>query len=332
MKVRIIGDLYIDSEYMRGCFESKKIKNIDIGSVQWVLETHGDLQKVNLLVEHGGSEVYEVPNYVINAIKDAEVIITQFCPVNRRVIDNCPDLKAIGTVRAGLENVNVEYAKEKGIRIFNNAGRNANAVADFTVGMLLAECRNIARAHAAIVSGSWNREFANSGMVPDLPGKTIGIIGFGQIGSKVARRLKAFDAKIICYDPYYCDTNTEFDFVDLNTLLETSDFVTIHMRLTEDTHHMLGKAELAKMKSTAYLINTARSGLIDEAALVEALMKHQIMGAALDVFEEEPLSTKNLLITLDNVTLTPHMAGVTRDAFWGAPDLLVERMREYLES
>ena len=332
MKVRIIGDIYIDAEGMKESFASKGIRNIDIDAVQWALESAGELQKVNLLMERGGSEMYEVPDYIIDAVRDAEVIITEFCPINRHMIDSCPNLKAIGTIRAGTENLNVEYAREKGLRVFNNAGRNANAVADFTVGMLLSECRNIAKAHASIVSGGWKREFANSGMIPDLCGKTIGVIGVGQIGSKVARRLKAFEAKIVCYDPYCCDTNTEFDFVDLDTLLSASDFVTIHMRLTESTHHMLGRAELGRMKKTAYLINTARSGLIDEEALIEALREHRIMGAALDVFDQEPLPADSPFLSLDNVTLTPHMAGVTRDAFWGAPGLLAERMREYLES
>jgi len=165
-----------------------------------------------------------------------------------------------------------------------------------------------------------------------LAGKTVGIIGVGQIGSKVARRLKAFDSKIICYDPYCCNTNTEFDFVDLDTLLKQSDFITIHMRLTESTKHMLGKRELALMKPTAYVINTARSGLIDEAALVEALQNKQIMGAALDVFEEEPLTSGNPLLALKNVTLTPHMAGASRDAFWGAPALLAQKIEKALQA
>lgn len=332
MKLVVIGDIYIDSDGIRTAFEEKRIPNTEVSAVQWELASQGELQMVNLAVEQGGSEMYEVPDYILEHVKDAEILVTQFCPINKKVIDSCPKLKMIGTIRAGMENINCEYAKEKGIRIVNNAGRNANAVADFTVGMLLAECRNIGRAHASIVSGGWEREFTNTGMIPDLAGKTVGIIGVGQIGSKVARRLKAFDSKVICYDPYCCDTNTEFDFVDLDTLLKQSDFVTIHMRLTESTKHMLGKRELSLMKPTAYVINTARSGLIDEAALVEILRNKQIMGAALDVFEEEPLTAGNPLLALKNVTLTPHMAGVSRDAFWGAPALLAQKIEKALEA
>lgn len=332
MKLVVIGDIYIDSVGIRTAFEEKKIPNVEVSDVQWELATQGDLQMVNLAVEQGGSEMYEVPDYIIEKVKEAEILVTQFCPINKKVIDSCPNLKIIGTVRAGMENINCEYAKEKGIRIVNNAGRNANAVADFTVGMLLAECRNIGRAHASLISGGWEREFTNSGMVPDLASKTVGVIGVGQIGTKVARRLKAFDCKVICYDPYCCDTNKEFDFVDLDTLLKQADFVTIHMRLTESTKHMLGKRELSLLKPTAYVVNTARSGLIDEAALVEALQEKRIMGAALDVFDEEPLEAGNPILQLKNVTLTPHMAGVTRDAFWGAPALLAQKIEKVLEA
>ena len=332
MKIAIIGDIYIDKQVMLDAFLGKELKGAEIVAVQWEVASQGELQQINLATEQGGSEVYEVPDAVIDAVRDAECLVTQFCPINKKVIDSCPNLKVIGTVRAGMENINTEYARDKGIRVVNTAGRNANAVADFTVGMMLSECRNIAKAHASIVHGGWQREFANSNMVPDLAGKTIGVIGVGQIGSKVARRLKAFDAHVICYDPYCCDTNTEFEFVDLDTLLRTADFITIHMRLTESTEHMIGRAELAKLKPTAYVVNTARSGLIDEAALVEALQQKKIMGAALDVFDEEPLTAGNPLLKLDNVTLTPHMAGVTRDSFWGAPALLAEKLRPFVEA
>ncbi|MEG2252630.1 MAG: NAD(P)-dependent oxidoreductase [Clostridia bacterium] len=286
MKIVVISDIYIDGEVILNAFEKKHLKGAEVSTVQWMLASQSDLQKVNLIVEQGGSEMFEVPDYIIDAVKGAECVVTQFCPVNKKMIDACPNLKIIGTVRAGMENINCEYAKEKRIRVVNNAGRNANAVADFTVGMLLSECRNIAKAHASIVNGGWQREFANSGLVPDLANKTVGVIGVGQIGSKVAQRLKAFDAHVICYDPYCCNANAEFEFMDLDALLREADFITIHMRLTKATEHMIGRDEIAKMKPTTYIVNTARSGLIDEKALVEALQQRKIMGAALDVFDE----------------------------------------------
>lgn len=137
-------------------------------------------------MEQGGSEVVEPEDYILEAIGDADMVITQFCPITRRVIDACPNLKAIGVLRGGVENVNVAYASEKGILVLNTPGRNANAVADFTVGMMISECQNIAKAHRELKAGRWVRDYANAASAPDLCEKTVGLVGYGNIGRKVA--------------------------------------------------------------------------------------------------------------------------------------------------
>lgn len=330
MKIVGIGDLLIPCKDIINGFQSLKDEGFDISTVDWELENYTVLQNINLLVEQGGSETYEPPQYILDAVQDADIIITQFCTITQRVIDYCQNLKAIGVLRGGTENVNVSYATQKGILVFNTPGRNANAVADFTVGMLISECRNIAKAHLELKSGNWVRDFSNAEYVPDLCDKTVGIIGYGNIGRKVAQRLRGFEMNIIAYDPFITPENCDSQMVSLRELMMQSDFVTIHSRLSPETEKMINAELISLMKPTAYLINTARSGLVDEDALCCALASHKIAGAALDVFEVEPPGKDYKMVTLDNVTITPHLAGGTKDAFTQSPKLLASELRKVL--
>lgn len=329
MKLVGIGDLLIPSEYIKRGFAGFRDKGISVETVTWELKDYEELQHINLLVEQSGAEVYQVPDYILKATEDADFIITQFCTITKALMDHCKHLKAIGVLRAGIENVNLEYANEKGIMVFHTPGRNATAVADFTVGMLLAECRNIAKSHEELKKGNWVRDYANAEYVPDLEGKTAGIIGYGNIGRRVAERLRAFGMKILAYDPYY--KGNEVSLATLEELMKESDFVLVHYRLTPETKHMINKEMLNLMKPTAYLINTARSGLVDEEALVEVLREKKIFGAAVDVFENEPPEKDDPLVNCSNVTVTPHIAGGTKDAFLNSPVLLAKEMAKILE-
>ena len=202
MKIVGIGDLLIPEQYIKEGFKELEKKGHQVETIQWKLKDYEELQNINLKVETEGCESVEPSDEVIEAVKDAEVIITQFCPITKKLIDACPSLKVIGVLRGGYENINVEYAEEKGILLYHTPGRNSNAVADFTVGMLLAECRNIAKSHCNLKKGFWVRDYTNAASVPDLPYKTVGIVGFGEIGRKVAQRLKGFEMKILTFDPY----------------------------------------------------------------------------------------------------------------------------------
>ena len=324
-----IGDLFIPCEYIEKGMASLRDYGIDVSTVEWKLSGFDELQHINLLVEQGERENIPLPEDVLDALADAEIIITQFFPITKAVIDACPKLETIGVLRAGIENVNAEYAKEKGIRVFHAVGRNAHAVSDFAVGAIICEARNIARGHYGIKNGQWIREYPNSASIPDLHGKTVGIIGYGEIGRLVQKKLSGFDMNVIAYDPYYHGSDVQT--VDLETLMEVSDFVTIHARLTAENEHMINAELLARMKPTAYLINTSRSGLIDEEALVAVLREHKIAGAFLDVFDHEPPAIDDPLVQLDNVTLTPHMAGGSKDAFYNTPVLLADALIEDIQ-
>lgn len=329
MKLVGIGDLFIPCEYIEQGMEPLKARGISISTVEWKLKGFDELQSINLAVEQGGREDVEIPDYILDAVRDADIIITQFFPVGKKLIDECKNLKYIGVLRAGYENINFEYAAQEGIKVFNTVGRNAHAVSDFAVGMMIAEARNIARGHNGIKNGDWIRSYPNSDSIPDFTGKTVGIVGYGEIGSLVAKKLGGFDVKILVFDPF-CK-NESVNRVDLDTLMRESDFVTLHARLTAENEHMIGARELSLMKHTAYLINTSRSGLVDEKALYETLKAGKIAGAALDVFDVEPPPVDYPLVTLPNVTLTPHMAGGSKDAFFNTPKLLAAGFADYLD-
>lgn len=323
MKLVGIGDLFIPCEYIERGMRLTEF-GIETETVEWKLGGFDELQRINLGIETNGPDGFEPPEYILERLRGAEILITQFFPVNKAVLKAANKLKYIGVLRAGFENVDIKASKEAGITVFHTPGRNAESVSDFAVGLMICEARNIARGHFGIKTGKWIREYPNSVSIPDFAGRTVGIIGYGEIGRHVARKLGGFGVKILVYDPFVRDIET----VSLERLMSESDFVTLHARLTDDNYHMISEHELSIMKPTAYLINTSRSGLVDEGALYNALSRGKIAGAALDVFEIEPPGIDNPLVTLPNVTLTPHMAGGSQDAFRNTPKKLADDMRK----
>lgn len=321
MRVLAIADKFIPADMMKAGFAALERLGHEVVVREWFHPDVKALQADNLAVEQRGADAVELPAGLADDIGGYDMLVVQFAPVGGRLIARAGRLKWIGVLRAGTENVDAAAAAAAGIEVVPTPGRNARAVAEFTVGMILAETRNIARAHAAMKHNRFRKDFPNADAIPEMSGKEVGLIGLGHIGGMVARLLSSFDCRLLVYDPFL----KEAPAGDLDSLLSRADVVSIHMRLTGDTRHMIGERELGLMKPTAYLINTARSGLVDENALVEALRAKAIMGAAIDVFEKEPLPAGHPFLGLDNITLTPHLAGSTRDAFANTPGLFCER-------
>ena len=327
MKIVGIADEGIVGKYIEEGFAAFKEKGCEIETVMWESD-HDKVGEVLRITEKQGAEAVEVPNFVCEAVKDADIIITQFCPINKKVIDAAPKCRVVGVCRAGIENVNLPYATEKGILVYNTLGRNADAVADLTVAGLLAEVRNVARGYDVIRSGGWRVPSANAKCIPDIPGKTLGVIGFGEIGSRVAKRLGlGFGMNVLVYDPYYKGELPEYArMTTFEDLMKNSDLITIHVRLTDDTYHLISKEMIDLMKPTAVIANVARSGLIDNEALYDALVNKRIMGAFIDVWDEEPTPKDYPLVMLDNVTASPHRGGGTLDARTKSPEKLAAEM------
>ncbi len=332
VKALAIGDAMIHGEAFGKAVEKNLSNFVDqVVCGEWESD-YPKLQNRRLIVEQQGPEVEVVDDTILKEGGDAEILTGLFVPVSSKVMDAMPNLRVAGVSRAGLENVNVIEATKRGVVVFNVMGRNAHAVSDFAVGMMLAEARNIARAHYSIKNHEWRKKFFNSDAVPELNGKTIGLVGFGYIGHLVAKKLSGFDCNVIVYDPYAKEEDIKASGctkVEIEELFKTADFISIHARLTEANKKMIGAELLNMMKPTAYFINTGRAGLVDQDALVDVLQKGKIKGAALDVFTTEPLQDERF-IELDNVTLTTHIAGTTTDALTNSPYLLTEDIRKFL--
>jgi D-3-phosphoglycerate dehydrogenase len=334
MEVLCIGDVMIPGDNIGAAAKMLRLNNLNIDIKNWETDW-GKLQDRRLIIEKQGPSAESVVPQILNANKDTEMLLVLFCPVSREAINALPNLKLIGASRAGLENIDVKYATEKGIIVQNIKGRNAQAVSDFTIGLILGEVRNIARSYHAVKNGVWRKNFVNSEMIPELQGKTIGLVGFGDIGQLVAQKLSGFQVNILVFDPYVSDEVIQkyhVQKVTIEDLLKNADFVSLHARLSKDSKNVIGEKELSLMKKNAYLINTARAGLINEDALYNTLREKKIAGAALDVFWQEPIGENSRWLELDNVTLTTHIAGTTKEALTKSPYLLVEDINKLLEN
>lgn len=329
-KVLVVGDPLLTSEALKKAVHSTLGEHTEVVCADWKPASDEEFWYLRSIVEKNGPSVGKPPQELYDLAADVDLIITQHTPINAQIIERAQKCSAIGICRAGVENIDVQAATKKNIAVFHTMGRNAHAVSDYTIGMMLCEMRNIARSHAELKQGNWKKQYANAGFVGDMFEKTVGLIGFGYIGHVVARKLRGFDVDLIVYDPY-ADAGVIEEAgakkVSLEELCRRADFISMHARLSPETQGLLGAEQFALMKPTAYVINTARAGLIDEQALVDALQAKKIGGAALDVFWVEPPAADHPLMNLDNVTITPHLAGSTKDAFSRTPYLLLAEIK-----
>ncbi|HBZ9064501.1 TPA: 2-hydroxyacid dehydrogenase [Citrobacter freundii] len=324
MKCLAIADLFINKAMMDAGLNALRDKGIDVEVREWSHDSIEKLQEDNLRVEQEGAEAVTLPAALLEGADDVEILITQFAPVNTAVLDKLPKLKYIGVLRGGVENVNQQVALARGIEVMNTPGRNARSVAEFTVGMMLAEMRNIARSHDALRDKFWRKDSPNNQAIPELGGKVVGLVGLGHIAQLVAGFLSAFGTEIIFYDKYVFG-HERYEKVDtLDELVTRADVVSLHARMTPETENLINAHHFGLMKSSAIIVNTARSGLINERDLIDALQTGKIMGAALDTFDDEPLPDDSAFYLLNNVTITPHIAGSTLDAFSNSPKLFAE--------
>lgn len=228
-------------------------------------------------------------------------------------MERCPKLKIICKHGVGLDNIHVNKAKELGIAVCNAPGTNSNAVADLALGLMLSVCRKISHSAALVRDGVWKSHIGE-----DVCGKTVGLLGFGAIAKGVARRARGFGMKILAYDPFVTQLPEEFEgwveLCDMDTVITSCDILSVHIPLTPETRNTISTEELAKMKQGAYVINTARGGIVNEMALYEALKSGHLNGAAMDVVESEPMTPEHPLLSLDNVVVTPHIAMYSKEA------------------
>jgi len=246
-------------------------------------------------------------------VADVEgIILRTNIKVTREIIEAAPCLKIISRTGAGVDNVDVAAATEKGILVCDTPGVNSNSVAEQTLAILLGLAKQLKIMNKAMCEGNW--KIRNDSKTVDVEGKTLGLIGIGRIGSLVAYKCRqAFNMKVIAYDPYVKQAEGIELCPNLDQVFKEADFISIHVPYMEQTHHLVNAKLLNLMKPDAYLINTSRGPLVDEKALIEALEKGSIAGAGLDVFEKEPPSPDNPLLRFNNVIVTPHSSALSRE-------------------
>lgn len=332
-KILLVSDGGVTKELMKKMDELEPygaeitlVEDTDMPSMGYITDRMG-------LLEREGINAAPSCKSILENCADKEIIVVHVASINREVIAASPNLKVAAVLRGGFENADAQALKEKGIKLINAPWRSADAVADFTVGMMISENKNIARSHKLLFEGKWCKNYPNQSYIHNMNRSIVGIIGFGYIGHRVAERVKAFGSKVVVFDPFQKPEVIEkegYPVLSLEELLKQSDYVTIHMRLSDQTNKYLGKREFSLMKPTAYFINTARAGLVDTSALLKALQEKSIGGAAIDVFDKEPLTPDNPFFQLDNVTLTPHLAGTSCDTMRNSVDICFEDIKNYL--
>ena len=248
-------------------------------------------------------------------VREAEFLILHPAELCRTIIQSAKHLRHVQLLTAGYDKVDLAAAAECGITVATNGGANAWAVAEQAIALLLCLYKRLIQCDRSVRAGTWRKPITGMNTF-ELAGKTVGLLGVGNIGSKVAKRLQAFETRIIYHDRFRQPGDEDWESVSLETLLREADVLSVHVPLTAETRGMIGAKELASMKSSAVIINTSRAEVFDEAALESALRSGQIAGAGLDVVHQEPVAMSSGLLTLDNVVLSPHSAGHSYEAWF----------------
>ncbi len=270
------------------------------------------LNQVAEVIENGGKEA----SSIIEKGKEADGVLIRSAKITDEIMAAMPNLKVIGKHGIGVDNIDVEAATRRGIMVVNAPESNVNAVAEHSLCMILALSKHLLQMDKEVR----NNNFAMRTQVEniELSGKKLGLLGFGRIARLLAKKCKALDMEILAYDPFITKEQAKDAGVEkvetLEEILEISDFISLHLPLTKETQNLIGKNQLLKMKKSAFIINAARGGIINEADLYEALTQNIIKGAALDVFNDEPPKADSPLFTLPNVLLSPHNAALTDNA------------------
>ncbi len=331
MKALILGDRFITNELLKKALEEAFCGTgirftYDFRANEWPLKPVEQNDEVR---EYCGPDDDLIP-----LVRDADIILTHTACITRRVIEASNRLKVIGAARGGPVNINVSACSERGIPVLYAPGRNSSAVAELTVGLILAETRSIVRAHQSLMRDRrWRGDlYVLERVGSELSASTVGLIGLGAIGRKVARILASFGSRILVYDPYVKPRQEEsqYRFVPLDELLSKADIVSLHARYTPETRGMIGEREIGLMKRTAVLVNTARGELVDHRALYNALKSGRIAGAALDVFEGEPPPDDSPLYELENVTVTTHLGGASLQAAEMGARIAAEEVSKFI--
>ncbi len=283
----------------------------------------------------GLKEYFGTAEDVVAFVDDAEILVTHLAPLSRGMFEQLPNLKLVAVSRGGPVNIDMAAARDHGVTVVNTPGRNSTAVAEFTLGAILTETRKIREGHEDLRKGNWRGDLYRADVTGrELNEMTVGVIGYGNIGTKVVKLLRAFGTRVLVCDPYVQldpeDAKAGVEHVSLDRILAESDVVTLHARVTDETKKMMNADAFRKMKNDALFVNTARGPMCDYDDLYEALTTGQIASAMMETFGIEPVPADWPLLQLPNVTLTPHIAGASVRTVTFAAEQAAEEVRRYI--
>jgi D-3-phosphoglycerate dehydrogenase len=324
IRVLVAGDHFVLNRLLIEAVRARAPRELEFAelTLDWPLVPFGRVAEVD---EASGTE-----DQLIEALDGAEICLTQMAPLTRRVIAAAPRLKLIGIGRGGPVNANLKAAAEHGVAVCCAPGRNANATAEHTLGMILAAARRIPQTHVELAAGRWRSDYYRYDEVGiELRGSTVGLVGGGAVGHRVAELLAAFGAHVLIHDPYLTDGGVA-DLVSLDELLSRAQVLTLHARVTPETTGMIGAARLAALPAGSIIVNCARGALLDYEAVCDAIEAGHLFGAAFDVFPEEPIPAGSRLLSTPGIVLTPHLAGASRQTAANAADILAGDVARYL--
>ena len=331
MKAVAVGDLLLPASVFDETIRSASwVTAYD--SFDWdVTKKRDELRNVVRRMETGGSRAFLPTQEELERLKDAEVILSHLFTIPREVFEAAPKLRYILSARGGVENIDLKAAHEHGVSVIHCPAHNAIAVAEYAIGLMIAESRNIARADRGLRSGTWIEKYPDSAAIPELRGSNVGIIGFGRIGQATGRIAAALGMRVLAHSPHESDEGRRIGtYVDLDTLLRESDVISLHCPLTKDNAELINRQTIAKMKDGALLVNNARGQLLNEQDVADALNSGKLAGAALDVVSTEPVHADNPLLSAKNCILTPHISWAPLESRQRIMDITAANIQAFL--
>lgn len=332
MKILVVGDSFVPTRLF-------KIGLADLAAAHRVRFIHLDMDAPFVPATPSERSIKEYagnPQQLVDALDGDEILLVHGAPVTDAVLDASPSLKVVGVARGGPVNIDLAAASARGIAVITAPGRNADAVADLTLAFIVMLARGIMTSIEFVERGGRVGDSAFEGAQffgHELNGNILGLVGYGNVGARVARRALAFGMSILVYDPYVTPAQVEgpgIKMMELDELLVQSDFVSLHARATPQTVDFFEASKFGKMKQGAFFINTARETLVDEQALYKALISQRLAGAALDVLRPRPEDSPSPLASLPNVIITPHIGGATHEAALRGVQILAAQIEQYL--
>lgn len=331
MKIVVFGDSFIGVDVFRDAFK-EIAKNND---VRFVVLDEGQKLVPSTSSERSLREFFGSPGQLVSEVKDAEVLVVHGAPVSDEVLAAGKNLRIVGCARGGPVNVDVAAATRRGISVVTAPGKNAEAVAELAIALMIMLARNVIRAYNHVVTEKIvsKDNFEGATFIGhELEGKTLGLIGYGRVGSRVARLAVAFGMSVLVYDPFVDKSKVESPGVKTGSMEQVlrCDFVSLHARESPENENLMGEKQFAEMKSGSYFINTARASMVDEAALLNALRGGRLAGAALDLVKYDPDRPVNPLVETESVIVVPHIAGSTHETTTKGAFIVAEQLQRLL--